>query len=837
MPAEFSAVLPAIVRSKLRTDDAQLQYRLWTALLILGAALFAHQLVTLAKLKNLLLERAPNDSVNALGQQAVSVTLRSWRSFTTPTDLVIAGVILLTLGYVVWTETKHGAFTALLHRADSSNRVLFGFLTLATVVVARCYLTPGRVFMGDAETHMLRSWMFVEHFRQLDTPIWSNTWYGGFPLLEHYGPLYFIATAVLTIVLGDIHLATKLLLWGCHVLSVFTMYWFLREATRRNLAALVGALAYAISFFRLHILLYQGDLQVAVLFALFPLVLLLVERLLQKRASGRATFVLVSLLLAVLILTHHGYAFFALVFLAIYLIARLAVTTGSFKERFQLLVLFGCAEVMALAMSSFLWGPFLFGMDEHRGIGNSAFPLLIPNPVGPIMLVKLFRWAVVSDGSSLGYIGLSIGLLAAIGLYDGLKRRIPPVVGLATCALASLLMVRNQVSYNIKNVDFFLIFICALSAWAVIAVVDTPTGFAFIERRRLQLGNLFPARVAAVCLALILIDLGPTNFQSVFREHYTFKDPMYERVLAAGAPYRVIERQVLQYDPQRTPPEVFDPNKLGIPSSYGPIESPLGFFHEGAGRSFGYATEIVKNLHRDLNAGHLSNLSADGLYLLGVKYVMFRDRYQWYTPRLDPSPRYSLSDGLMQLTAATPMLFSRRVIGIADIAGYPASDLIRERRYLEQETFDYSGRYFRDLVVPLIDAMHVDATRGTAASLITRDGDERQDLGAGDGLNAQVLTFSTDLKHVTVRYRSNEDAFGQLPYNYFPYLQVDIDGSPSKFYRSAMNQVIVAVPAGEHVVTIHGVIPPLQQRLLWWSLFAAVLVVGIPGRLFPFPNR
>src|SRR5262249_32730628 len=158
-------------------------------------------------------------------------------------------------------------------------------------------------------------------------------------------PLYFIATALLTIVFGDIHLATKLLLWGCHVASVFAMFWFLREVTRRNLPALVGAMAYALSFLRLHILLYQGDLQIAVLFVLFPVIRALAERFLRGRGSARTTFVLTTMALAVLILNHHGYAFFGLVLLAVYLVARLAVTPAPLWPRIKVLALFGAAEV------------------------------------------------------------------------------------------------------------------------------------------------------------------------------------------------------------------------------------------------------------------------------------------------------------------------------------------------------------------------------------------------------------------------------------------------------------------------------------------------------------
>ena len=112
----------------------------------------------------------------------------------------------------------------------------------------------------------------------------------------------------------------------------------------------------------------------------------------------------------------------------------------------------------------------------------------------------------------------------------------------------SLLMVRNHLSYIIKNVDFFLIFVCALTAWAVIAVTDGAFSWTAFARARASLGGRFPARVAAVCIGLMAVDLGPTTFQSVFREHYGFKQPMYQRVLALDGPYKMIERQVLEDD-------------------------------------------------------------------------------------------------------------------------------------------------------------------------------------------------------------------------------------------------------------------------------------------------
>jgi hypothetical protein len=240
---------------------------------------------------------------------------------------------------------------------------------------------------------------------------------------------------------------------------------------------------------------------------------------------------------------------------------------------------------------------------------------------------------------------------------------------------------------------------------------------------------------------------------------------------------------------------------------------------------------MVKQLHRDLNAGRVSDAAATGLYLTGVKYVIFRDRYQWFTPELAPSGLFTIQDGILRTTHATPLLASTRLVSIKDVPGYPSTDVIRQRAYLDRNAFDYKASYFPELIVPLIDRMHIDMDRGVAGALIARDDGLQADLGVPDALQFAIEDFSTDLKRVNVRYRSNMDAIGQLPFNYFPYLDVEVDGSQVSFHRSAMNSILLRVPAGTHVVTIHGVAPPMQASMLWVSLIAFLSVLVVPRRL------
>src|SRR5262252_9268119 len=111
--------------------ESRQQRRFWIALSLLGAGLFAQQFVTLSKLKRAVLARAPGEPVTSLAHKTWRLVLESWQAFTTPADLAITAVIVTAAIYLVWSEVKHHTFTELLHRADRSNRVLFGFIALA----------------------------------------------------------------------------------------------------------------------------------------------------------------------------------------------------------------------------------------------------------------------------------------------------------------------------------------------------------------------------------------------------------------------------------------------------------------------------------------------------------------------------------------------------------------------------------------------------------------------------------------------------------------------------------------------------------------------------------
>lgn len=307
---------------------------------------------------------------------------------------------------------------------------------------------------------------------------------------------------------------------------------------------------------------------------------------------------------------------------------------------------------------------------------------------------------------------------------------------------------------------------------------------------------------------------------------------MAARLRAIDGDARIIEHQRLHYAPGEDPRKHFDKFKLGTPSAFCKIVTPLGFFHEAAGKSFGYNIELVKSLHRDLMTNRISGPTVDGLYLMGVKFVIFRDRYRYFSPPLPASAEFILRDEVLTLEHTTPLIFSTRVITTKEVEGFDLDNAIDARRYFDPETYDYSGRLFRELVVPLLETMAIDKERGVAKRLVAREsGLEGTPLDPED-LDAEVRDVEITLDRTTVRYWSNAESVGQLSMNYFPYLDVSVDGVPVEFHASAVNTLLVPLPGGEHVLTVRGVASPLSRRTFWFSAGFVGLLLMLPGSLF-----
>jgi hypothetical protein len=351
-------------------------------------------------------------------------------------------------------------------------------------------------------------------------------------------------------------------------------------------------------------------------------------------------------------------------------------------------------------------------------------------------------------------------------------------------------------------------------------------------------GQLFDAKVTLLLLALVLVDLGPTTFQSIYNERGDFKLALYDELRKRDGDFKVIERPAIRYDPKKTLRENFDPTKLGIVSVHAPIQTPLGWFHEGSPRSVSYHAEMVKKLQLDLHQGAISDLTLKGLYLMGVKFVLFRDRYHYFAPSLKPSPNYSVKNLYVELKEIRPWLVSTKLLHVKDVPNYDAHNIIERGAYFDEEMYNFDKPYYDQIVRPLIEAMNMDLNRGTADYLILRDDQMPKNTGTSNGkLDVRVSDFSVAIDSVTLKYVSTGDGFARLPYSYFSYLDVRVDGKEAPFYRSAMHNIVVPVYLGEHTVRILGRASQLSRWTFLLSVASLIVIIFLPSRILNYFDR
>ncbi|MGE0384300.1 MAG: 6-pyruvoyl-tetrahydropterin synthase-related protein [Gammaproteobacteria bacterium] len=788
----------------------------------LAAALLVNQYLTLPKLRDIVVAGAASVHIERAQAGALDLIRAHWHEHLGVADLAAAAALAAIVLAMVAAELRARWFSGLLAHLERRPAAMLALVAFLAALATRYYLNFGSVFMGDATMHVATSGTVAAHLRQGTAPLWSNAWYGGYPMLEFYAPLYFYVTGVLTALSGDVHLATKLVLWLAHVASVLSMYLFLRAALQRRAHALVGALGYGLAFHHMHIILYRGDLHMSLVYAIYPLPFLHLERYLNGRTTPRAAFLATAFTATALIIAHHAYAFFGLVFFGVYLLVRTrAAAAGAAAAR--TVALFGLALAGATLASAFLLVPVLIDQADVRGMPGLPFEILVPTLPRPGMLVAMLNWSVIGNRVNIGYLGLSIAALAVAGSVHAVRARRPAGMALLAAGLYALLTLRGGVQYNVKNMNFVVFYCAALAGFAPAALE------AWWNRRRGAVpGEPGRARLALALCALIALDLGPSTFQDVYREGDEFKQSMYARIRARDPAYKTIERQLIQYEPGTDQRRSFDPHMLGTVMSDEPLATPFGWVHEAAGRVFGYNAEMAKQLHRELHADRISERSLQGLYLMGVKFLTFRDRSRYYSPPLPYSPDYTLDRGLLELRHASPLIAAPRLVTAGDVPGYDPSNVIETRRYFDDATFAYDNDGYDRLVAPLLDAMRIDRHTGIAAAIPVVDHPGAR-AGVGGALSLRVDAFSAGLERIRIRYTSGAPAFAQLAYAYFPYLDVRVDGRPVEFWRSAMGQLVMDLPAGAHEITVRGRASPVRRASFLFSLAAAAALLSIPA--------
>jgi hypothetical protein len=312
-----------------------------------------------------------------------------------------------------------------------------GVVIVAMVALAQCLPLWGSHWFDSHEhsAYVLRVVEFESALRQGDLyPRWASDFYGGYgsPFFVFYAPLVFAGGAAGSALLGSAVLGLKLWISLASIAAGVGVYVAVQTETRRADAALLAALAYLASSYRLADLYVRGDLAEYTALAILPWAIW------GYRRIGRALPAEDGVVAALLAASAHAGVLFSHAIMGLWgtlLIGGvcLATTLELVRRRtFRHIGLLWAAFGLALALSSVYTGPALLQKRYvHIAIASARY-------YDPANQLLPFRRLL--DKGQFGLLPLVGGAFALSLVAVGLRSRRNAAAAWSLAALSCVLL-------------------------------------------------------------------------------------------------------------------------------------------------------------------------------------------------------------------------------------------------------------------------------------------------------------------------------------------------------------------------------------------------------------
>ena len=715
-----------------------------------------------------------------------------------------------------------------------------GFVAVAAVLSSYPFIAPGHPYTVDTWPHLARQSIVYHAIKEGISPFYTFMYYCGFPALRFYSPLFSFLGGPLTLLTGgNLLLALRILLVALHLVSALAMYLYLRRREAQGkkkgegagFGPALGAIVYLVIPWRVLYLSIIANYPQALVYVLLPLVFLALENVLAGRGekreagAGMRQGLLLGLWVGLLFLAHLVYAFFALLFLAVWWATRARRATDPWRIP-------GTAMLSGIGVSAFFLVPFVVEQASHR------FPITHLNLSVPNLII-LLGLKVRTGGYGGAYLGLSVILLLLTAIVALLFRsrsrsQLPALLGLAISLFLTfgpaLLGDRQYLITTGLPPERFLVFVVFFIALLV------PSAYE-LARNALARRRVAPGVVFGVLAGIVMLDCLPHLLRFAYTDRGTLlavREEIYPivnrephaRLLDLNAPEPRIDEMA------RT---------LWLPAVgvlYGGLPTPLGLpYHQYAPRTMLHVYPWVDGIAADLGDKTRQTISEDTrkvLALMGADYLITLP-----TP-LDTSVTGSgpftvlLKRGMEwdnEFVAAQrepPLALGRThqglVLAANRVAPMAPDTLAPDRSFIV-------ARNWRRL----LDALQLDDTSHSLNFIPAPAGTNPESL---PGLPALEID-STRIRHenVVTGFRVSADCFLRVAVSYYPELEVLLDGKPVRFFETADHFTYVRCPAGPHVLRVRARLGGLRVATLLVSLISlpAVLVLIVMRRRKPKP--
>jgi hypothetical protein len=735
---------------------------------------------------------------------------------------------------VAWSEVRHRSLSTFLDECWRSRARTSILLAIVFAALARFYWMPGfRLYtLGDGAPHFVNTWTVFRAFQEGEIPFWNNYWGCGSPFLQFYPPLFFYAAAGLLFLREDLLFAIRILLFLLHLLSGFTLYRLARALGSPRSGGAVAATAYVLAPWHVFQLFHFNRFPVAPVYVFLPVLFLSCEKARQRPLQA---CLLGAGALAVIALSHQGYAIFSLALFLLYGLFRAAPAGphGSWISLRAALRHCLSVSVLGLALSSFLWVPhmleaallpFLPSLTPMQGVKG----FVMDNPY----VATLLLWSRKPIGHS-GYIGLSLLALGLSGAAFRVHSRGTGWPSLLACLAASFFLVLGHTNVLYSWIPFvysqfyagrYLIFLVFFLSIAVAFSFRPSQGQNDLPQAagsRLQAGLAFVrSRAPLVCLGVILVDFLPIATFVQEAPRYATEDQ--GRVYASIRERRIASR-LLAARAVDLPQDFASRNhgSLVLPFEAGVPTPEAGQF--GTLGSYGYIYKILKSARETLTAyGTMPEEVRQALCLLNVRYV-FSDALTEGAAKALGGENFGGPLWLLTLSESQPIVATNRLEPARDRWPLPrnAVDLVLDR-------WDPP-----DPIGEILSTMEFDPARMRAKRIWIREEGAPLEVSPQLPDSVQVEEQELGLSWLRLRVSASSDCFLQLSQSFYPYQSVLLDGAPCpKVYRSVMDFIVIPFPAGTHTVEVRAFLSPIRKATLALSGFvlAGMVFAAVVGR-------
>lgn len=732
-----------------------------------------------------------------------------------------------------WSEVRHRSLSTFLDECWQSRARTWILLAIAFAALAKFYWMPGfRLYtMGDGAPHFVNTWTVFRAFQEREIPFWNNYWGCGSPFLQFYPPLFFYAAAGLLFLREDPFFAIRLLLFLLHILSGFTLYRLARALGSPRSGGAVAATAYVLAPWHVFQIFHFNRFPVAPVYAFLPVLFLSSEKARRKPLQAS---LLGAGALAIIALSHQGYAIFSLALFLLYGLLRAAPAGPEGSRISPQTAVRHClsVSVLGLALSSFLLVPhmlegallpFLPSLTPMQGVRG----FVMDSPY----VATLLLWSRKPIGHA-GYLGLTLLALGLSGAAFRISTRGAGWPSLLACLAVSFFLVLGHTNALYPCIPFvysqfyagrYLIFLVLFLSIAVAFSVprlqgenDPPQA----KRSGLRAALAFVrSRAPLVCLGAILVDFLPIATFVQEGPRYATEDQ--GRVYAA-----IRERQGSSLLPAARAvdlPKDFASRNHGslvLPFEAGVPTPEAGQF--GTLGSYGYIYKILKSARESLAAyGTMPEEVRRALCLLNVRYV-FSDALTEGAAKALGGENFGGPLWLLTLPESRPIVATNRLEPARDRWALPrnAADLVLDR-------WDPP-----DPIGEMLSTMEFDPARMRAKKIWIRD--EGAPLEASPQLpdSVRIEEQELGLSWLRLRVSSSSDCYLQLSQSFYPYQTVSLDGAPCpEVYRSVMDFIVIPFPAGTHTVEVRAVLSPIRKATLALSCFvlAGMVIAAVVG--------